>query len=445
MTDAALDMIAGLVTKAQTAGADAADAVRFDSASLAVARRMGKPEKLERAESADIGLRVFVGKRQAIVSSTDLSPSALDALVERGVAMARAAPEDPNAGLAESSEIIGEIVDLDLAGGEEPTVETLTEIASRAEDAARAVPGVTNSEGAEAGWDRTHVALVASNGFTGAYTVSHVGLSAAVLAGEGTAMERDYDYATAFTLDELTAPETIGKSAGERAVQRLNPRRMKSARMTVVYDPRASRGLLSHLAGAINGAAIARQTSFLKDRMGEGVFSPAVTIIDDPTRKRGLGSKPFDGEGVGGKRRALIDKGILTTWLLDCRSARQLGLASTGHASRSTSGPPAPAPTNLYMEAGDRPPAALIGDVADGIYVTELIGMGVNTLTGDYSRGAAGFRIENGEITDPVSEITIAGGLADMFARLVAADDLELRYGINAPTVVIEGMTIAGN
>jgi PmbA protein len=308
-----------------------------------------------------------------------------------------------------------------------------------------AVKGVTNSEGGGASFSRTGVALATSDGFFGSYAGTSSGIGVAVVAGEGTAMERDYDQASARHTGDLESPAMVGRSAGERTVARLNPRKVKSQAVPIVYAPRVSGGLVGHFAGAISGSSIARGVSFLKDRIGQAVFGPSINIVDDPHRIRGLRSKPFDGEGVANKRWALIDKGVLKTWLLDCASARQLGLETTGHAARGTGGPPAPSPTNLYMEAGTLAPDALIADIKQGFYVTELIGMGVNGVTGDYSRGAAGFWIENGQIAFPVSEITIAGNLKDMFRELTPANDLEFKYGINAPTVRIEGMTVAGS
>jgi len=442
--DDALDLLTDLIARAKRAGADAADALFVESTSVSHAQRLGKIEKLERSESHDLGLRVFVGRRQAVVSSTDRADAALDALVERVVAMARSVPEDPDCGLAPPELLAGAPPDLDICDPAEPAPEVLIERARAAEDAARAVDGVTNSEGAEAGWGRRRVALAASNGFAGRYEDSHHVVSVSVLAGEGLGMERDYDFAAAVYAEDLRAPEEIGRSAGEKAVRRLGARKVKSGRVPVVYDPRAGNSLVRHLAGAINGNAIARGTSFLKDRMDAEVFPAAVTIIDDPHRRRGQRSKPFDGEGVGNRRRAIIDKGRLTTWLLDMRSAHQLGLVTTGHAARGTSSPPSPAPTNLYMEPGTRSPAELMADIESGLYITELIGFGVNQVTGDYSRGASGFWIEKGEIAYPVSEITVAGNLTDMFRNVSAADDLEFRYGVDAPTLRVDGMTIAG-
>ena len=439
-----LNLLDDLIAKARAAGADAADAVLFDSASVSLAQRLGKTEKLERSESGDLGLRVFVGKRQAIVSSTDRSTKALDELVERAIAMARVVPEDGFAGIADPEQLARSWPDLDICDSEEPSSETLIERARIAEEAALAVQGVTNSEGADAGWSRSTIAIAASNGFAGTYGVSRQSLSASVIVGTGTGMERDYDYDSKVYGADLRDAAEIGREAGERAVRRLNPRRVKSCKVPVVFDPRVSRGLLGHLTGAISGPSIARGTSFLKDKMGQQIFAPSITIVDDPHVKRGLRSRPFDAEGVEVKRRTLIEDGVLTTWLLDLRSARQLGLQTTGHAARGTSGPPGPAPANVYMAAGKRSRADILAEIKDGFYLTDLMGMGVNGVTGDYSRGAGGFWIENGQLAYPVNEITIAGNLKDMFLNMEAADDLELRFGRDAPTVRIDGMTIAG-
>ncbi|RJF82081.1 TldD/PmbA family protein [Azospirillum cavernae] len=439
-----LNLLGDLIAKARAAGADAADAVLFDSASVSLSQRLGATEKLERSESGDLGLRVFIGKRQAIVSSSDRSAKALGELVERAVAMARVVPEDPFAGLADPEQIAHSFPEIDILDPAEPAIEILMERARRAEEAALAVTGVTNSEGADAGWSRSTIAIAASNGFAGSYGVSRQSLSASVLAGTGTGMERDYDYDSKVYGADLRDAADIGREAGERAVRRLNPRRMKSGKLPVVFDPRASRGLLGHLTGAISGPSIARGTSFLKDKMGERIFPEGVTIIDDPHVMRGLRSRPFDAEGVAVRRHTIIEDGRLTTWLLDLRSARQLGLATTGHAARGTSGPPGPAPANVYMAAGKRSRADLLAEIKEGFYVTDLMGMGVNGVTGDYSRGAGGFWIENGVITHPVNEMTIAGNLKDMFLNLEAADDLELCFGMDAPTVRIDGMMIAG-
>ena len=440
------ELLQALIHKARAAGADAADALLVDQASLSVAWRLGKPEKVERSESGDVGLRVFIGKRQAMVSSSDRGTEALEDLVARAVAMARIVPEDPFCGLAEPGQLARDMPALDVFDAAEPAPEVLVDWASRAEDSARAVPGVTNSEGAEAGWSSSRVVLAASNGFTHSYRMSRSQISVSVLAGDAAqGMERDYDYAQAVYFSDLRQPEDVGHSAGHRTVRRLGARKARTARVPVVLDPRVSAGVIGHLAGAINGASIARGTSFLKDRLGQPVLPRGLNVIDDPHRPRGLRSKPCDGEGVANRRRFIVEDGVLTTWILDLRSARQLSLQTTGHASRGTSAPPSPSATNLWLEPGQVTVAEMISDIPQGFYVTELFGMGVNGVTGDYSRGAAGFWIDGGEIAYPVNEVTVAGNLKDMLLNLTPANDLVFRYGVDAPTLRIDGMTIAGS
>ncbi len=440
----ALSLLDDLIARAKKRGADAADAVLAEGVSLSHAQRLGKVEKLERAEGYDLGLRVLIGKQKAIVSSNDRSAAALDELVDRALAMAKTVPEDPFCGLAEPAALARNWPTLDLEDPLEPAPELLIARARAAEAAARDVAGVTNSEGAEASWSRARVSLAASNGFAGSYAGTNHGVSVAVLAGTGTGMERDYDFSSAVWAADLADPKMIGTSAGTRAVKRLNARKVATCQVPVIFDPRVAGGLLRHLVGAISGPAIARGTSFLKDKLGQRIFPAGFTIVDDPHKKRGLRSKPFDGEGVRNMRRAIVADGVIETWLLDLRSARQLKLTSTGHASRGTSGPPAPSPTNLYLEPGAVTAQELIGDVVKGFYVTELMGMGVNGITGDYSRGAAGFWIENGELAYPVSEVTIAGNLKEMFLHLTPANDLVFKTGIDAPTTRVDGMTLAG-
>ncbi len=439
-----LERLDDLMLRAKQQGADGADAVYVHGVSLSASQRMGQPEHLERAEGADIGLRILIGKRQAIASTSNISDPALDELLDRALAMAKAVPEDEFCGLAPEDLLAGDTPELDEADTTQPSAKTLNDLAVRAESAALAINGVNNSEGGDAGWSRSLVALVASNGFSRTRVRTGFSLGIAVLAGEGTAMERDYDWATAVHLEDLPEPEEIGRRAGEQAVKRLGPRKVKTAQVPIIYDPRVSEAIPAHLAGAINGAAVARGTTFLKNKMGEQVMAKGLTIIDDPLRRRGLRSKGFDGEGIATKRRALIEDGVLKTWVLDLRSARQLGLKTTGNASRGTSSPPTPSATNLHLEAGTISRDDLIKDVEQGFYVTEMMGRGINIVTGDYSRGATGFWIENGEIAAPVSEVTIAGNLQDMFMQMTPADDLVFRYGTNAPTVRVDGMTVAG-
>ena len=439
-----LERLDDLMLRAKQQGADGADAVYVHGVSLSTSQRMGQPEHLERAEGADIGLRILIGKRQAIASTSNISDPALDELLDRALAMAKVVPEDEFCGLAPEDLLAGDTPELDEADTTQPSAKTLNDLAVRAESAALAVNGVNNSEGGDAGWSRSLVALVASNGFSRTRVRTGFSLGIAVLAGEGTAMERDYDWATAVHLEDLPEPEEIGRRAGEQAVKRLGPRKVETAQVPIIYDPRVSEAIPTHLAGAINGAAVARGTTFLKNKMGEQVMAKGLTIIADPLRRRGLRSKGFDGEGIATKRRALIEDGVLKTWLLDLRSARQLGLKTTGNASRGTSSPPTPSATNLHLEAGTISRDDLIKGVEQGFYVTEMMGRGINIVTGDYSRGATGFWIENGEIAAPVSEVTIAGNLQDMFMQMTPADDLVFRYGTNAPTVRVDGMTVAG-
>jgi PmbA protein len=439
-----LELLVDLLKRAKAAGADAADALYAETDALAHGQRLGKIEKLERAEARDLGLRVFIGKRQASVSSTELTPAAIAALAERAVAMARAVPEDEFCGLAEPGEIAKSLPEIDMFDASEPSAEALIGRARAAEEAALAVNGVSNSEGAEASWGASRVWLAASNGFSGHYRRSWHGISASVLAGEGTAMERDYEWHSAVHGRDLEDPAAVGRRAGERAVKRLKPRKVATTKVPVVFDPRVAGSMVSHLMSAINGASIARGTSFLKDKMGEPVMAPGLRIVDDPLRPRGLRSKPFDGEGLAAKRLDVVEDGRLAAWLLDLRSARQLKLKSNGRASRGTSGPPGPSATNVHLAKGKISRAELLRGVESGLYVNEMIGFGVSMITGDYSRGATGFWIEKGELAYPVSEITIAGNLKDMFRAITPADDLVFRYGTDAPTLRVDGMTVAG-
>ena len=430
---------------ARRAGAEAADVIVTGGESVEIAVREGALEHLERADGASLGLRVLIGRRQAVVSLGDPARADLMEAAERAVAMAKAAPEDPWIGLADPDMLARDWPDLDLADAFDIDEERLQEMALACEAAALAVKGVTKSAGAGASAGRSLVVLAASNGFLGSYVRTSYGVSAAVIAGEGTQMQRDWEYDSRLHLADLKAPEEIGRIAGERAVRRLNPRKPKSlAGAPVIFEARVAGSLAGHLAAAVNGRSMARGASFLKDRMGEAVMAEGVDVIDDPHMPRGLASKPFDAEGLEPQRLKVVDNGVLKHWILDLASARQLNLASNGHASRGTGGPPAPSSTNLHIAAGRRTPEELVRSVSTGLLVTELIGMGVNTVTGDYSRGASGFWIENGEITHPVSEVTIAGSLADMFRRLTPADDLEFRSSHSAPTCLVEGMTIAG-
>jgi len=434
-----------LVDRARRAGADAADAAFVANSSESIQVRLGKLEDAERSESEHISLRVFIGKRSASIGSSDLSDAALAELAARAVDMARAAPEDAYAGLAPQELLTAApFPEFDLADPVDPGAASLREAAAEAEDAARAVEGVTNSEGGAASAGHGLFALATSHGFTGAYGTTSHSLSASVVAGTGSSKQRDYAWRQARHREDLLSPKEIGELAGRRTVARLDPGEMKSARLPVVFDPRVGGSLVGHLINAMAGPAIARRASFLLDRLEKQLFNPAIVIAEDPHRPRGLRSRPFDGEGLATIPRNLVENGHVTGWLMESASARQLGLQPTGHASRGSGGAPSVSVGNVHLEAGRASPNELMSDIKEGVYVTELIGHGVNGVTGDYSRGASGFRIVDGELAGPVSEFTVAGNLLDMFRALTPANDLEWHRAINVPTIRIDGMMVAG-
>jgi PmbA protein len=432
-----------LVERASTAGAEAADVLYAGSSSTEVQVRLGALDHVGRSEGEEIGLRVFIGSRSASVASSDLSAEALDELVTRAMAMAAEAPEDPYAGLA-PAELLAKppFADLEMFEGFEPDPAELKSRALEAETAALAVAGVTNSSGAGASAAASTVALATSGGFSGSYRGASTGCSVSVVAGEGSQMQRDSWWHTARFDSDLDSPERIGREAGERAVARLNPIRPKAGTMPVLFDPRVAASLLGHFAGAVSGSSVARKSSFLQDKLGERVFASGIAIIDDPLRKRGLRSRPFDGEGLPVRTQEIVSDGILTTWMAESASARQLGISPTGHASRGVGSAPGVTPSNLYIAAGKRSREQLLAAFPEALLVTELIGHGVNPVTGDYSRGAAGFLVRNGEIGPAVEEITIAANLVDMFATLEPGSDLEFRRGIDAPTILVPEMTV---
>lgn len=436
---------AALVEAAVKAGVDAADVLYVGDAATNVQVRLGALEDVTRSEGEEIGLRVFVGTQSASVSSSDLSDAALGALVERAAAMARQAPEDPYAGLAPAERLLrGDLPMIDSDDGADPSPAELKDGALAVEDAARAVTGVTNSDGGGVSAGRTVIALASSAGFARGYSASGYGIWASVLAGTGGDMQRDHASHSARHYADLDSPDAVGRLAGERTVKRLNPGRLASGAMPVVFDPRVGSALVVSLLGAMNGPAIARRHSFLIGREDEALFAKDIVIVDDPHRPRGLKSKPFDGEGVATAPRRLVDAGRVTGWLMTAASARQLGLDVTGHAVRGVGGPPGAGATNVHLEPGAVSPAELMAGITRGLYVTDLIGHGANAVTGDYSVGASGFLIDKGEIATPVAEITIAGNLVDMYRNLAPANDLEHRRTINVPTLRIEGMTVAG-
>jgi len=436
------DRVAALVEAAMRAGADAADAVVVRGRSIGVSVRLGKVEDTGASESEDMALRVFVGKKVASVSATAASEASM--LAERAVAMARVSPEDPFQGLADPALLVKTIRDLDLLDPTEVSAERLKEDALAAEEAAMAVKGVTNSSGSSAGAGMGGLVLATSAGFLGEYAATRFSRSVSVIAGEGTGMERDYEYSSRLYFSDLDTPERIGKSAAERAVRRIGARKAKTGTVSVIFDPRVARGIAGHLAGAINGASVARKTSLLRDMMGKPVASSAVTVTDDPLRMRGQASRPFDGEGVEGERLMMVDKGVLNHWFLSTSAGRELGLSTNGRGARSGS-QVSPSSTNLAIEPGQVSPEDMIKSLKSGFYVTEVFGQGVNMVTGEYSRGASGFWIENGELAYPVSEVTIASNLKTMFLAMQPASDLDRDFGTAAPTLLIEGMTLAGS
>jgi PmbA protein len=444
MTDDLLNIAADVMARALKLGATAADAMAVERRDTEVSIRQGVVEELVQAEATEIGLRVFAGNSSAMIAGSVLTSEALQRLAERCVAMAKLAPPDPHSGLASPEQLAKGDIDLDLVSADYASADQLKAMATEAENAALSVPGVSRSNGAGASASDATIALVASNGFSRSYRRTGFGMSASVIAGEGTGMERDYDGTSANHFSDLETPEKIGRTAGERAARRVNPRKLSSRSVPVIYDRRVASSLIGHLAGAINGGSIARGVSFLKEDLGKAIFKSGINIIDDPLRPRGPSSRSFDGEGLPVQRRTLIEKGVLTGWVLDLRSARQLGLSPTGNGARGLASPPSASTSNLHLEAGTDSPEDMIKSIGTGLLITEFIGSSINSATGDYSRGASGYWFENGEILYPVSEITVAGNLRDMFLSLTPANDLLFRGSTNAPSCLIEGMTIAG-
>ncbi len=437
-----------LLSKARAAGADLADVLASRSESVSVSARSGALEGAERSETVDFGLRVLIdakgGRRQATVSASDSSDATLSLLAERAVAMAREAPLDADVQMAPAELFAAETPELDLCDpSEPPSPEALLEAARALEAEALAVDGVTRAEGAEIGWSRAAVHLATSIGFSRGYDSTSHGLSVAAIAGEGLGMERDYAYSSARHRADLKSIEEVGREAGERAVRSLSPRKPTSGAYPIILEPRLASGVVGSLLGALNGESIARGSSFLKDKMGERILPAGMALIDTPLRKRGLGSRPFDGEGLAGQENRLIDDGIVASWLLDLSTAHRLGLTSNAMARRGVASPPGPGASNAWLTAGERTPEELIGEIKQGLFVTQMMGRGVNMVTGDYSRGASGFWIENGEIAYPVSELTVAGRITDMLAGLEAANDLTFERRIDSPTLRIEGLTLA--
>lgn len=444
-TSASPDILPELVAAALKAGADAAEAVSAERAALSVGVRNGALEDVEREESRDLGLRVFIGRRQATVSASDLSDATRARLVERAVAMAKLAPEDPWAGLAPENRLArGPFADLDLFDPSERSAADLEAVAAEAEAVALAVPGVARSEGGHASTSASRWRLVTSHGFDGAYHGSAFSLGVGVIAEKDGAMERGGEHRATRHLSDLPSAEEIGAEAGRRAVARTGPRKIASTTAPVIFENRVAMQILSPLIGAISGPSIARGTSFLKDRLGQRVLPEGVNLIDDPFRPRGLGSTPFDDEGVAVTRQSIIDDGHLTTWLMNSAAAAQLGLASTGHASRGLAGPPGVSTHSLTLEPGERDLDGLMADAGAGLLVTSMFGPSLNPNTGDWSAGVSGFWFENSAIVYPVSEVTVAGKLPDLYARLQRSSDLEFRGANNSPSLMFDAVAIAG-
>ena len=435
MSDTIKNSLNLLLDTAKKLGAESAAVMGGESTSINVTARLGKLESVERNESKSIGLQLIDNKRKVNLSSTNFNKDALIELVESAMSMIKSIPEDEFCGLADKEMLYKGDLDLDLVDNYIPENNHLLNNSIEAEDSALSINGVTNSEGASSSYSKNKVFLATSDGFYNYKEKTNYSSSISVIAGSGTKMERDYEYQSKVHNEDLDTPKNIGEVAANRAVSRLNPKKVKSNSVPIIFDPRVSGSLLSLFTGGISGQAVARGTSFLKDKMEETIFTKDIQIIDDPHVLRGQGSRTFDGEGVETKKIKLIDNGALKSWLLSSQSARQLNLKTTGHSSGVS---------NLYMEPGNKSNTDLISSIKEGFYVTEMMGMSFNQVTGDYSRGATGFWIEKGEKTYPVSEVTIAGNIIDMYSMLTPASDLKLITGIDAPTILIEKMMVAG-
>ena len=433
-----------LIKKSKKSGADSVDVVYIENTNIDVGCRLKKIEKLERSESNDIGLRFIKNKKQVIVSSNDLTKKNLEELIYKASKMVGAIPRDPYCSIAKKKDLIKKIPNLEIFDSKEPTIKSLKDKVIEAENAGLNVKGVTNSEGAEIGWNKSKIYLFNSNGLNVSYQSSSYDIYAVLIAGRGTLMEREYEFASSVFEKDLTKTSLVGKKAGELAVKKINPKKIKTSKIPVIFSPRVANSFLKHLSSAINGNSITRGTSFLKKKLNKKIFSSNINIIDNPLKKRGLQSKPFDGEGLETKKTQIIKNGELKTWFLDLATAHQLRLKSTAHASRNISSPPTPSPTNLYFEPSNISPKSLIGNIKKGVYLTELMGSSVNLINGDYSRGGSGFWIDKGEITYPINGITIADNLNEMFKKIILANDLEFKHGLNSPTMLIENMIVAG-
>ncbi|WP_375254600.1 TldD/PmbA family protein [Yoonia sp.] len=448
MTQSLSDLSEQILAAARAAGADAADAIAVDGTSQSITVRAGALEQAERSEGVDIGLRVFVGQRQACVSSSDTKPATLSQMAERAVAMAKEAPEDPHAGLADPAQLTTRTATEKLElfdPSDEPDPAALQDDAMRAEAAAMRVDGIAQVQSASAGYGRRRVHLAASNGFSAGYARSDRGISCVAISGTGAGMERDYDYDSRVFQADLRDAEEIGRIAAERAVARSGARKPKTGAYPVLFDERVASTLIGSLLQATNGMMIARGSSWLRDAIGQQVLPSGLTVIEDPHRARVTGSRLFDAEGLPTQKRAIVDDGVLTGWTLDLATARQLGMQSTANAARGTGAPPSPSLTNVALTQGEKSRADLIAEMGTGLLITSMIGSTINPNTGDYSRGAAGFWIENGEITHPVNECTVAGNLRDMLKTIIPANDGRRHLSRVVPSLLVEGLTLAGD
>ena len=440
------DLADALLSAAQKAGAEAADVLVVDGTSVSIDVREGALEEATRSEGVDLGLRVLMGKRQACVSASDTRAETLREMAERAVAMARIAPEDADVGLADPSQLVTDIPDLDLSdAAPEPDPQALQDDALAAEAAAAAIPGVTQVQSASAAYGARRLHLAATNGFSQGYARTDRTISCVAISGEGTGMERDYDYDSRIYQSDLRDAAEIGRIAGDRAVERHGARKPATGTYPVLFDERIAASLIGHLVGAVNGTMIARGSSWLRDALGEQVLPEGLSLIEDPHRPRIPGSRPFDAEGLPTARRAIVEDGRLTGWTLDLATARKLGMDSTASATRGTGAPPSPGVSNLALTQSDRSRADLIADMGTGLIVTSMIGSTINPNTGDYSRGASGLWVENGEIAYPVNECTIACNLRDMLLRIQPANDARAHLTRVVPSILIDGMTLAGN
>tara|TARA_Y100001935_G_scaffold40720_1_gene32777 strand:+ start:708 stop:2042 length:1335 start_codon:yes stop_codon:yes gene_type:complete len=431
-----------IIEKASSKGADFSDVVIIRNVSKNIGCRLGKVEEIEQSEAQILGLRTFIGEKNAITSTNNFNRESINETIDRVIEMTKLTPDDPLPGLANHTTT--KIPELDLYDSKDLSADELKKLALDIESISLAVEGINNSNGSSASQSKSSVYLATSKGFSNGYNKSNFSASCSVIAGNGSNMQTDYDFDSKVFFSDLRNSSDIGVKAAKNTLLKCNPKKIKTCQMDVVFHPRVARTLLAHFASLVNGSSIVRGSSLLKEKLNQKIFKSEINIIDDPNIIRGLSSKPFDDEGCSMEKIILIENGVLKNWILDTTTAKQLSMVSNSRASRGVSSPPTPSHTNMFIDNGSKSSKQLLNEVNNGFYVTELIGQGVNLITGDYSRGASGFKIENGEISFPINEVTIADNLNDMFNKMTVANDLEFLYSINTPTLVIEGMTVAG-